>query len=334
MFLVALLSLFICSAVECALTRITQMKDPEENKTVAFRGSWHLAPGASLGNANGTEGVLQRLLSIFPEDPMTSQKDLRTAKRLDRKDDNIAIALISGLVLMTLTVCCVLAILNAEDPDASPPSRPPGWPLTPMLVVPDGKIFLFRVPALVNTSRQKCSFDILDCHGDAVCAVTVDEPEADRGGVIRLETKVEERLLAYVLTEPVEEKTLRICKPDGTVFALISEKADLFVVHKENRTLLTCYGDFLNHHVRVLDTHHRKAGISQPDRDGYTGSVASNEDGGLVLCTLLAIDKLVQPVPKAQKHWQEQYLEAENSKSDTRAGQKEDPFFQKGSSEE
>lgn len=324
MYLIANLLLVVCSAVECAVRHAKLKQKSEENKTVTFRGSWQLEPGGLVGN--GVEDVVHRFAALFSN--VTLPEDIKAARRLDRIDDQIAVALVSGLVLTTLTVCCFLGILNAEDPDSSPPSRSKGWPLTPKLVVPEGKVFLFRIPTVISRGRQKRGFDVLDCHGEAVCSVSIDELVDEQQPAIRLETKVEEKLLAYILTEQLEEDKLRICKPDGTVFAIISRKQDHFVVCTEKEILLTCYGDFLNHHIRLVDSNHRKAAITQPDRDGYTGSVLSQEDVGLVLCTLLAIDKLVQPVqPQSARNW-ERYLEAELDSADTES--QKDPFFASG----
>lgn len=297
----------------------------EGNQSWAFRGSWHFEPLRSTAHRTGSSIQVWHS-QIFSQNLTSPEEELKAARRADDVEDLIAVALIGGLVLIALTVCGVLATLNTEDPDAHPPSRPIGWPLTPMLVVPDGKLFLFRIPAVIHRGRQKHSFDVLDCHGEAVCVVSADEMQADQPTAIRLLTRVEEKLLAVVFTEQEEkQKSFRICKSDGTVFARISEMHGRYVVRTGNHNLLTCYGDFQNHHIRMLDDNKRKAAVTKPDVDGYTGSVAAGEDVGLVICVLLAIDKLEQP---PQASW-EKYVEATDLKLGTDRKQK-DPFFSSG----
>eukprot|EP00746_Dinoflagellata_sp_MGD_P165612 gnl/MRDRNA2_/MRDRNA2_94988_c0_seq1.p1 gnl/MRDRNA2_/MRDRNA2_94988_c0~~gnl/MRDRNA2_/MRDRNA2_94988_c0_seq1.p1 ORF type:complete len:334 (+),score=61.69 gnl/MRDRNA2_/MRDRNA2_94988_c0_seq1:71-1072(+) len=290
-----------------------------------FRGYHRLEPAAHEPVSDGRRTVQAWHSSNLFEFMTLPEEDIRAARRLDRIEDQLALALIAGLALVIVTVCCVLATLNTEDPFAGPPHRPVGWPLTPMLVVPEGKLFLFRIPAVLHRGREKRSFDVLDCHNEAVCHVSVDELQPDQSASICLRTIVEDKLLAFVRTEQDEEQSCQICTSDGTVFAKIISRHGRYIVQKDKEILLICYGDFSNHHVRMLDSNNRKVAMTQPDAEGFTGSVMSGEDVGLVLCTLLAIEKLED----ALKVIDEIYLEGDELKmsTDTVMDKRDDPFF-------
>lgn len=263
------------------------------------------------------------LLQGLPAQGKDGEKDLQKALRADLVEDRSAVALVACLTIAACVACALLASLNLEDPDVSPPPRPEGWPLTKQLVVPTGRLFLFRIPSVVHTGRQSRCFDILDPRGEAVCRVTMDEQgHRSQPAQIRLETKLEGKLLASVNTDdaftssssggsgedtgetpelvpeapppPPKVRSLGIYKADGTKFASISMERGRYVVRRAGEHLLTCYGDFRRHHIQMLDLRGRKAAVVQPDVDGYTGHVAPDEDAGLVLCVLLAVDKLEQ----------------------------------------
>lgn len=255
---------------------------------------------------------------------VSSPSDLEKEAQIFATDNFRAAAVVGFLAFATCGLCCCLAWLNLEDLDAPPP-RPDGWPLTKSFIVPQGRFFMFKIPTLLHKGRQTQRFEILDQQEKPVCHAVVDEEGENltkQSAQIRLETRNERRLLAMVRTDaqfaterdgPVVEsarsapaslgggvKELCICKSDGSSFASISKDRfrKNYVVKCGKETILTCYGSFLHHKVSMLDANGRKVAVvceDPVDPGFYKGHVAPQEDAGLVLCCLLAIDKMEQP---------------------------------------
>lgn len=178
-----------------------------------------------------------------------------------------------------------------------------GRPLCPCLVVPEGMELVFAVRDLLIKERQQISFSVVDTGGTPLSHVIVNEAGPQCGIVIQMLDKTP---LAWVRTKMVHERRgglPEICWPSGEVFcSVVREEAvptsRYMLRDTSGQRLLTFHGDFREKAVNVLSPGGRLVCDTERcdlDFDGsphYQVRVAPNMDAGLVLCGLLAIDKL------------------------------------------
>lgn len=176
-------------------------------------------------------------------------------------------------------------------------------PLCPDLVVPSGMELVFAVREVLNKERQKLSFSIVDLQGQALSHVIVNECGQDC--VIQLQM-LDQRPLAMVRTKQVHECSgglPEICRPSGEVFCSVTKIEPVpggrYVLRgMSGQRLLAFNGDFREKAINVVNSSGRL--VSDTERcivhfdnaPHYQVRVAPGVDAGLVLCGLLAIDKL------------------------------------------
>jgi len=221
---------------------------------------------------------------------------------------------------LTSVVSCGLATLPdlpsrmqlpaAPAPQAVPSSR---QHLCPKLVVPHGMEFVFAVREVIYRERQQTSFSIVDLTGNPLCYVMARELNNSPSSCgIYLELLSKEPL-AHVRTHMSHEGLgqLEICSPDGEVFCRVEpdvrgesgfQHQTRYVLRDPSGVQLAAYhGDFKNKAVNctapsgALVCATRRCtieGDNSPYAPYYEVRVAPYADAGLLLCGLLAIDKL------------------------------------------
>lgn len=181
--------------------------------------------------------------------------------------------------------------------------------LCPSMVVPSGTDFIFAVREVLARERQQMSFSIVDAEGRPLrprpLFVSVRELEPPCGISLQMD---ESSPLAWVHTEPLHLRRggpPEIRRPDGQVFCtIVREEANeagcsrpRYVLRgASGLRLCTISGDFREKAVNVADPLGRL--VSATERrmiDGlpyYQVRVGPRVDAGLVLCGLLAVDKM------------------------------------------
>jgi len=205
-------------------------------------------------------------------------------------------------------------------PGAGPPSPMPpnGQLLCPDLVVPEGMEFVFAVREVLNTARQQISFSVVDLRGQPLSHIIVNESGPHCGVHLQM---LDGTPLAWIRTECLYERSSRclttargreqgtgwgsidICRPSGEVFCTVAKDADIpcyrYVLrNKAWQRLFTYYGNFRQKAVNVTNASGQLVCTSErcvmdfDEAPHYQVRVAPLTDAGLLLCGLLAIDKL------------------------------------------
>lgn len=176
--------------------------------------------------------------------------------------------------------------------------------LCPSLVVPSGMELVFAVSELITAEKQQVSFHIVDLQGQPLSRVVVDE-FGSRGGIFL--RSLDDRPLAWVKTAGLYEKsgaTPQICWPSGEVYGSISKEDPVpnkryTLRDKTGHRIFTYNGNFQEKAINVVSSSgrlvcdtERCAAAALATTPHFQVRVAPSVDAGLVLCGLLAIDKL------------------------------------------
>lgn len=178
--------------------------------------------------------------------------------------------------------------------------------LCPRMVVPNGMEFMFVVPEALTRGRQDTTFSVKDINGRALSHVVAREER--RGGDCGLYVQMlDKTLLAWVRTSSVHNNVNgepEICKPDGSVFCNIARDTTSpnTIYHAREagsgRRMLAFIGDFADKAVNIVNAQGKLAGSTErkllelDHMPYYVVRVAPKEDACLLLCGLIAIDKL------------------------------------------
>lgn len=190
------------------------------------------------------------------------------------------------------------------SPCGSPSSRDgrSRW-LCPSLVVPSGMELVFAVSELIEAQKQQVSFHIVDMQGQPLSRVVVDE-FGSRGGIFL--RSLDERPLAWVRTGPLYEKGAgvpQICWPSGEVYGTVAKEDPVpnkryTLRDKSGQRIFTYNGNFQEKAINVVSASGRlvcdteRCQVPFGSTAHFQVRVAPSVDAGLILCGLLAIDKL------------------------------------------
>mmetsp|Transcript_21253 Transcript_21253/g.26215 ORF Transcript_21253/g.26215 Transcript_21253/m.26215 type:complete len:172 (+) Transcript_21253:1-516(+) len=164
---------------------------------------------------------------------------------------------------------------------------------------------VFAVSELITAEKQQVSFHIVDLQGQPLSRVVVDE-FGSRGGIFL--RSLDDRPLAWVKTASLYESqggaTPQICWPSGEVYGSIAKEEPVpnkryTLRDKAGQRIFTYNGNFQEKAINVVsasgrlvcDTE-RCVAATLGNTPHFQVRVAPSVDAGLVLCGLLAIDKL------------------------------------------
>jgi hypothetical protein len=182
--------------------------------------------------------------------------------------------------------------------------------LCPCLVVPQGMEFVFAVREAISKERQKpFSFNIVDLAGNPLCHAIVSEQASERCGIY-LEF-LDKEAIAHVNTAPIYDRLggmPEICCPGSghNVFCHIARcnrgSMTKYVLQSSSgECLVTFTGNFKEKAINGIAPsgmnlcYTRRCTINvdnAPQASYYEVRVRPSFDAGLLLCGLLAIDKL------------------------------------------
>lgn len=199
---------------------------------------------------------------------------------------------------------------SASDTRSGRGSELPGLPLCHLLVVPEGTRLACVVQNDVRRRRQELSFDIsaIPTRGGApLFRMRVSElGKEERGSVapsgIFVETLNGREQLASLSTEEIWSGSVRpslaISRPWGLPYGMLQKDANgAYLVLRGSTTLLAFSGDFVHHSIEVKNSSgHVIATTSQHSSEEYQVQMQARTDAGLVILSLLAIDKCEMPV--------------------------------------
>jgi len=195
------------------------------------------------------------------------------------------------------------SIGGQSDDGAFPSARKPGErALCPCLVVPDGMELVFAVRDLLTRKRQQVSFSVVDLEGTPLSHVIVNEVGPQCGIHLQM---LDRTPLAWVRTEAVHERggLPEICFPSGEVFCTVAREDAVLTGRYTLRgtagqLLYTFHGDFREKALNVVSSSGRLVCDTERCELGYDSSphyqvrIAPFMDAGLILCGLLAVEKL------------------------------------------
>mmetsp|Transcript_93644 Transcript_93644/g.222665 ORF Transcript_93644/g.222665 Transcript_93644/m.222665 type:complete len:413 (+) Transcript_93644:99-1337(+) len=176
--------------------------------------------------------------------------------------------------------------------------------LCPSLVVPSGMELVFAVSELMAAEKQQVAFHIIDLQGQPLSRVVVDEFGSRCGIFLR---SLDDRPLAWVRTGPLFEKKgglPEICWPSGEVYGTVAKEDPVpnkryTLRDKSGQRIFTFNGNFQEKAINVVNASGRlvcdteRCAVSPGTAASYFQvRVAPSVDAGLILCGLLAIDKL------------------------------------------
>lgn len=182
-------------------------------------------------------------------------------------------------------------------------------PLCPCLVVPAGLELNFAVREIVGQGRQLTSFPIVELSGKPLSNIIVDEAGPVCGITLQQLNGVS---LAYVRTTPVHEPAgglPEICWPSGQRFCMLVRGRRPSQVKLDydgsyelrdlgGQLLFVAFGDFREKAVNIVNPAGvpvcatERCVVDGDDQSYYQVRVASCVDAGLMLCALLALDKV------------------------------------------
>jgi len=189
---------------------------------------------------------------------------------------------------------------------AAPPANP--RVLCEELVVPEGWEIVFVLPEIITAQRQETSFDILSSQGEPISRVFVDERRPGAECCMRVE-QADGRPMGVVRTDAVHRGRggmPQICRPDGSVFGTLSRedsaRTSRYALRGDDGEIILVFkGDFRSRRVKVLSAssgREKKVCVvekARPVHDAgprYQAKVWQGTDTSVVLCGLLAIDKV------------------------------------------
>lgn len=204
-------------------------------------------------------------------------------------------------------------------PTASLPAGPPPCPdfkasrpqpehLCPCLLVPEGMELVFAVRELLTRERQQVSFCIVDLEGKPLSHVIVSEVGPQCGIHMQLLNNIP---LAWVRTKMLYEEPRglpEICWPSGEVFCTVApESKPNAGAHNGpcyelrdtcGRRLYSVHGDFQEKAINIVSRTGQPVCATErctlpfDEKPYYQVRVAPCIDAGLMLCGLLALEKL------------------------------------------
>lgn len=173
--------------------------------------------------------------------------------------------------------------------------------LCPSLVVPSGMELLFAIREVPIRERQQTSLGIVDLSGQPLCLAIVDDV-GPRGGIFL--KMLDERPLAWVRMAAVPRASdVEVCWPSGEVFGVITRDEPVtsgrYLLHNTTgQRIFAFHGNFQEKAINVVNASGRLVCDTEPcivdfdDAPHYQVRVAPGVDAGLLLCGLLAIDRL------------------------------------------
>lgn len=187
-----------------------------------------------------------------------------------------------------------------------------GPPLCPSLIVPAGLEFVFAMPCVLTSERQDMVFNVVDLRGRPLSQMIAHENCSHNRNRIMLQT-VHNVPLAEVNTQMMHENPgdlPYVCRPEGEVFcSLVCDASPAFchyiLRHVSGQVLLNFRGDFHQKAVMVTSAGGQLAAKTELCVANFEGvphyevRVAPEVDAGLVLCGLVAIDKVQSYSPPA-----------------------------------
>jgi len=186
--------------------------------------------------------------------------------------------------------------------------------LCPCLVVPEGMELVFAVRDLLSGEKQQLSFSVVDLEGQPLSHVIVNEVGPHCGILIQM---LDQTPLAWVRTKAVHDcrGMPEICYPSGEVFCTVAREEAVptsryTLRDTSGQRLYTFHGDFKEKAVNVVSPSGRLICDTERCELGSDGTphfqvrVAPGIDAGLVLCGLLAVEKIegvggFSPTPRA-----------------------------------
>jgi len=189
---------------------------------------------------------------------------------------------------------------------------PDGRTLCPCLVVPEGMELVFAVRDLLTQGRQQVSFSVVDLEGSPLSHVIVNESGSQCGILVQM---LDQTPLAWIRTKAHHEHggMPEICYPSGEVFCAVSRDDSVptgryLLRDTAGQRLYTFHGEFKDKAVNVVSASGRLVCDTERcelGRDGspyYQVRVAPSIDAGLILCGLLAVEKLESGNCTSAKH--------------------------------
>jgi hypothetical protein len=176
----------------------------------------------------------------------------------------------------------------------------PGFPLCPLLVVPDRTRLACIVQTDVCCRKQELSFDIRAPsarEGAPLFRIRVSELGQEGIGIY-VETLSGREQLAFLSTEALwmgqQHPIMAISRPMERPYGNIEkgENGEYLVSASNGERLLTFVGDFHNHNIQAMSpTGTVVAATSQTSPEEYQAHIQARTDAGLLILGLLAIDK-------------------------------------------
>mmetsp|Transcript_88100 Transcript_88100/g.193248 ORF Transcript_88100/g.193248 Transcript_88100/m.193248 type:complete len:231 (+) Transcript_88100:3-695(+) len=175
-------------------------------------------------------------------------------------------------------------------------------PLCPCLVVPEGMELVFAVRDLLSTEKQQLSFCVVDLQGDPLSYVVVKEAGFHCGILLQM---LDQTPLAWINTKPLHTSkgVIEVCHPSGEVYGVVAKeeagpRTRFTLRDTSGQRICTFHGDFREKAINgvsqagrlICDT--ERCELGSEGTPYYQVRVAPGIDAGLVLCCLLAIDKV------------------------------------------
>jgi len=265
--------------------------------------------------AGGT-GAAGRPAPAMPEETAQKGRCLSTALRARGKgSDSMRPSEVNGVPASSVSVPA------ASDTSLPPPQEPKhvggeeggmfNWSprsaedfetLCPCLVVPDGMEFVFAVREVLTVVRQELSFSVVDLDGSPLSHIIVNETGSGPQCGIFLQM-LDGEPLASIRTDMLHSwpgRMPEMCYASGEVFCRVAkgDGRDYVLRDNEDRILLRLEGNFKEKTVKATSWCGELIALSERciiSLDGgahYQVRVAPGADAGLVLCSLLAMDKI------------------------------------------
>lgn len=193
----------------------------------------------------------------------------------------------------------------ATSTETPSPPLSPQHVLCPCLMVPEGMELVFAVREMLTKDKQRISFSIVDLEGKPLSHVIVNETGFQCGIHMQLLDKTP---LAWVRTSMLHEKPRgvpQICLPTGQAFCTLEpttggngKTRGYELRDTAGRCIYSLQGDFKEKAINVMNSKGdpicttERCLLSFDTRAHYKVRVAPCVDAGLLLCALLAVDKL------------------------------------------
>ncbi|CAJ1399789.1 unnamed protein product [Effrenium voratum] len=169
-------------------------------------------------------------------------------------------------------------------------------------VVPPGMEFVFAVREVLCGSRQELSFSIVDLEGSPLSHVIVNESGSGPQCGLFLQM-LDREPLASVRTDVLyawPSGLPQICLPSGEVYCTVEKGwgRQYLLRDVNNQKLLKLEGNFKESMVKIISMSGQLVALSERCTVNFDGGtyyqvrVAPHTDAGLILCSLLAIDKI------------------------------------------